>query len=232
MITLYQFQPAFGLPNASPFCMKVENYLRMARLPYQIAPRASHFRAPKGKLPYIEVENKTIADSSFIIEYLKSTYGDPLDARLTSAENAQALALRRMMEENLYWALVYTRWMEPQGWQTIKIEFFKSVPAPLRGPISAFARRGVAKQLWGQGMGRHSMHEVHHIGSIDISALADFLDAKPYLMGDSPTSLDATAYAFLANIILVPLDSALKRHALKYPQLEAYCQRMRARYYP
>ncbi|HMJ49587.1 MAG TPA: glutathione S-transferase C-terminal domain-containing protein, partial [Burkholderiales bacterium] len=85
---------------------------------------------------------------------------------------------------------------------------------------------------WGQGMGRHSMHEVHHIGSIDISALADFLDAKPYLMGDSPTSLDATAYAFLANIILVPLDSALKRHALKYPQLEAYCQRMRARYYP
>ncbi|HMJ48988.1 MAG TPA: Tom37 metaxin N-terminal-like domain-containing protein, partial [Burkholderiales bacterium] len=143
MITLYQFQPAFGLPNASPFCMKVENYLRMARLPYQIAPRASHFRAPKGKLPYIEVENKTIADSSFIIEYLKSTYGDPLDARLTSAENAQALALRRMMEENLYWALVYTRWMEPQGWQTIKIEFFKSVPAPLRGPISAFARRGV-----------------------------------------------------------------------------------------
>jgi hypothetical protein len=24
MIKLYQFTPAFGLPNASPFCMKVE----------------------------------------------------------------------------------------------------------------------------------------------------------------------------------------------------------------
>ncbi|HVS27057.1 MAG TPA: glutathione S-transferase C-terminal domain-containing protein [Burkholderiales bacterium] len=51
------------------------------------------------------------------------------------------------------------------------------------------------------------------------------------LVGE-PTALDATAYAFLANIILVPLDSALKQHALKYPRLEAYCRRMRERYYP
>jgi hypothetical protein len=45
------------------------------------------------------------------------------------------------------------------------------------------------------------------------------------LVGE-PTSLDATAYAILANIILVPLDSALKQHALQYPQLEAYCRCM------
>jgi len=231
MIKLYQFQPAFGLPNASPFCMKVENYLRMAGLPYEIAPNASHFKAPKGKLPYIEDGGKAIADSSFIIEYLKSTYGDTLDAKLTPLENAQAVALRRMMEENLYWALAYSRWVEPQGWEATKAEFFKPVPALLRGPISALARRGVTRQMWGQGMGRHKAEEVHHIGKTDITALADFLDDKPYFMGEAPTSLDATAYAFLANIILVPLDSALKQHALKYPRLEAYCRRMRGRYY-
>lgn len=32
MIKLHQLAPAFGLPNASPFCMKVETYLRMAGL--------------------------------------------------------------------------------------------------------------------------------------------------------------------------------------------------------
>ena len=36
MIKLYQFAPAFGLPNASPFCMKMETYLRMAGLPYEL----------------------------------------------------------------------------------------------------------------------------------------------------------------------------------------------------
>jgi len=231
MIKLYQFQPAFGLPNASPFCMKVENYLRMAILPYEIAPRANHFKAPKGKLPYIEDGTRVVADSSFIIEYLQSAYGDTLDAKLSPLENAQAVALRRMMEESLYWALAYARWVEPRGWELTKQEFFKPVPALLRGTISALARRGVKKQMWGHGIGRHSADEVYHIGNTDITALADFLGDKPYFMGDSPTSLDATAYAFLANIILVPMDSALKQHALKYPQLEAYCRRMKARYY-
>ena len=65
----------------------------------------------------------------------------------------------------------------------------------------------------------------------DITALADFLDDKPYFMGDAPCSLDAIAYAFLANLVWVPLESALKRHALQYPQLLAYCERMRERYY-
>lgn len=42
------------------------------------------------------------------------------------------------------------------------------------------------------------------------------------MMGDRPTSLDASAYAFLANVLWVPLESPLKAHAQKCPQLEAY----------
>ena len=69
------------------------------------------------------------------------------------------------------------------------------------------------------------------IGRRDISALADFLSDKPYFMGEQPCSLDASAYAFLANLLWVPVESELKRHAMQYAQLDAYCQRMRARYY-
>ena len=67
MIKLYQFEPAFGLPNASAFCMKVETYLRMARLPYEIARNADIRKAPKGKMPYIEDKGQVIADSGFIV---------------------------------------------------------------------------------------------------------------------------------------------------------------------
>ncbi len=35
MLRVYQFAPAFGLPNASPFCMKLETWLRMAGLPFE-----------------------------------------------------------------------------------------------------------------------------------------------------------------------------------------------------
>jgi hypothetical protein len=54
MIKLHQFAPAFGLPNASPFCMKVETYLRMAGLPYERVNSGDVLRAPKGKLPVID----------------------------------------------------------------------------------------------------------------------------------------------------------------------------------
>ena len=53
MITLHQFPSAWGLPNASPFCMKVETYLRMCNLPYTTVNVLNPAKGPKGKLPYI-----------------------------------------------------------------------------------------------------------------------------------------------------------------------------------
>ena len=54
MIRLHQFAPAFGLLNASPFCMKLEMYLRMAGLPYEAVNSGDVMKAPKRKLPYID----------------------------------------------------------------------------------------------------------------------------------------------------------------------------------
>lgn len=232
MITLFQFDSAFGLPNASAFCMKVETYLRMVGLDYRLAPRANIMKAPKGKMPWIEDDGRVVADSGFILDYLKERYGDPLDAHLAPRERALALAFRRLLEENLYWAVLYTRWFTPEGWVLTRPAFFGGLPPVLRDIVPALARRGVRKELWGHGIGRHSQDEIYAIGKADLTALAEFLGDKPYFMGEQPTSLDATAYAFLANVLWVPLETPLKAHAQKYPQLEAYCQRMQARYFP
>ncbi len=234
MIKLYQYEPAFGLPNASPFCMKLETYLRMVQLPFEtpLMKLRDIGKTPKGKLPYIDDNGKTLADSSLIIDYLKATYGDPLDGWLGAGERALALAFQRLLEENLYWALLHSRWIEAPGWALTRPAFFASLPWPLKWIIPPIARRGLRRQLHGHGMGRHSAQEIHAIGQRDITALADFLADKRYFLGDQPCSLDASAYAFVANILWDPLASPLKQHALQYPQLEAYCQRMRSRYYP
>lgn len=231
MIKLYQFEPAFGLPNASPFCMKVETYLRMARLPYEIARNADIRKSPKGKMPYIEDKGQVIADSGFIVDYLKRTYGDPLDSKLNAQERAVALGFRRLLEENVYWVAVYSRWIEPQGWTLTKRAFFAGMPAPHKWFVPELARRMLKREMHGHGMGRHSRDEIYAIGCADLTALADFLAAKPYFMGDAPTSLDAVAYAFLANLLWVPIESPLKRHALQLPNLDDYCRRMKAAYW-
>ena len=233
MIKIHQFEPAFGLPNASPFCMKLETYLRMAGIPFALAtPNMQDMRkAPKGKMPFIDDDGKIIADSTFIINYLKTTYGDTLDGWLSTEQKAVAQSFQRLMEENLYWAIVHTRWFDPQGWVAIKVAFFDKMPAPLKWFVPALARRGTLKAMRGHGIGRHSPAEIHEIGKRDITAIADFLGNKPYFMGDQASSIDATMYAFAANLVYVPIESPLKQQAEKYPQLKAYCERMRARYY-
>lgn len=230
-IKLYQFRPAFGLPNASPFCMKVETYLRMAELPYECPRGADLRKAPKGKMPYLEDEGAVVADSTFIIDYLKRKYGDPLDSHLGSAERAAALACQRMLEENTYWAVLYFRWIDEAGWRLTREAFFDWMKPPLRWIVPAVARRTVRRELHGQGMGRHTRDEIGAIGKKDLTAAADFLGDKAFFLGAQPSSLDATAYAFLANVLSVPVESPLKAHAQQYPQLEAYCRRMKKRYY-
>jgi glutathione S-transferase len=231
MIKLYQFAPAFGLPNASPFCMKVETYLRMAGLPFELDSGANPLKTPKKKLPTIDDGGTLVADSTFIIDHLKARYGDPLDAALTAPERAVATAFQRLFEENLYWALVHTRWADDADWPKTSAAFFGGMAPPLRWFVPALARRGLLSELHGQGMGRHSVAEIHAIGCRDVSAIADFLADKPYMLGAQPTSLDATAYAFLANLLWAPFDTPIQRHAQARPTLQAYCQRMKARYF-
>lgn len=232
MIRLHQFAPAFGLPNASPFCMKLETYLRMVGLPYELVNSGDVLRAPKGKLPFIDDGGTRVADTSFIIEYLKGRYGDTLDARLTPAQRAEATAFQRLLEEDLYWTVVQTRWVEDAGWQKTREAFFGALPMPLRWILPPLARRGLRSEMRGHGMGRHSAAEIHAIGCRDVTAVADFLADKPFMLGNEPTSLDASAYAFLANLMWAPVDSPIQRHARARPTLEAFCQRMKARYFP
>ena len=53
-IVLHQPPRAWGTPNISPFCAKLETYLRMTEIPYSIG-KFSRSKAPKGKVPFIEI---------------------------------------------------------------------------------------------------------------------------------------------------------------------------------
>jgi glutathione S-transferase len=233
MIVLHQFPPTYGLPNASPFCMKVENYLRMAGLPYRSAYGFDLPKSPKGKLPYIEDGGRSIGDSGLIIDYLKATYGDPLDTHLSAREQAVSLAFIRLMDEHLYWAAcIQPRWVEEAGWKVTRAAFFGGLSGPLRHIIPPVARHNIRKQMQGHGMGRHKPAEIYGMACADITTLADYLGDKPFFHGHRPTTLDAAAYAYIMNIVAPPIDSPAKQHVLAFPNLEAYCRRMREICYP
>ena len=231
MITLYQFASCLGVHNPSPFCLKLETYLRMAGLPYQVVTDADVRKAPKRKFPYIQDGDRTLADSAFIVDYLKQTYGDPLDQQLSLPERAVAMAFQRLMEENLYWSIIYSRWMEDDNWGQTRQAYFAGLPPVVRSIVPELVRRTVVRNLDGQGMGRHTRDEIYAIGKRDILAIGDFLSDKPFLMGEQPTSLDATGYGFLMNLLKAQIASPLADYARQFENLKDYCDRMTVRYW-
>ncbi len=231
MITLHQFSPHWGF-NSSPFCLKLETYLRMADLPHTIVNEDMLDKAPKGKMPYIEDAGQKIGDSNLVIEYLREKYGDRTDGHLSPSDRAISLAMRRLLDENLYWCMVYSRWMNDANWAITRSVYFSGMPAVLKPILPGILRRGVKKNLEGQGMGKHNVDEIYAIGGRDVIALADFLGDKPFFFGAQPTILDASAYATLRNLVEVPIQSPLNDQAKQMRNLVAFCDRMTARFYP
>ncbi len=230
MLILHQFTPVWDLPNPSPFCCKVETYLRMAEIDYQVSDSVPPF-APKRKLPYIVDGDRTVADSRLIIEYLNVQYDVDLNRGLTPTQKAQSLAFERMIEDDLFWVMLWSRWCQPHNWGVNKKAIFGSFGPVGRSLGSWLARRKVRGDLWSQGISRHREDEIFQIGNRDLDALSEFLGDKPYFMGEQPTTLDASAFGLLINVIGCPIESALKVHAQSLKNLTSYCLRMRDRYF-
>jgi len=231
MIHLYQFAPAWGIPNLSSFCVKVETYLRMANLPYEKLSTLP-LKGPKGKLPFIEDHGNKIADSRFIIDYLKKTYGDTLDRDLDNSQKAIAEAMQRLIEDDLYWVMMYVRWSNPDtNWEENKQAIFGGLPPVLRNIIPGVVRKQILKQIHGHGMGRHTPEEIFQLGKKDLKTLSDFLADKTCFMGDKPTTLDASAFGLLVNILRCPIESPLKEAARSHQNLVDFCDRVMHQYY-
>ena len=141
MLELHQFQSNFGLPNPSPFCMKVEAYLRLAGIEYETQLVTDPGKGPNGKAPWIVDDEKTLPDSRLIIEHLNRKHGYPLKGNLSDQQLASHHALGRMLEESTYWVIVYERWIVPENAPTIREAFFGSLPGPMRKLIFIVAQQ-------------------------------------------------------------------------------------------
>ena len=235
-IRLHKFGEAWGLADPSPFCVKVENFLREAKIDFEVVPfdpRHSFRRAPKGKMPFIEDEDGTlIGDSTLIIERLSQRHGIDLDAPLDDRQRAVAHAFRRMLDEHLYWVAVYARWCDEPGWSVVRGMFFARLPALMRPFVTAMARRGMVRDLHAQGVGRHSREEIYALGGKDVTALSRLLgDDAWFFAADRPTLLDLWAHVFVAEIIAPPIASPLRDATLALPKLCAHFERLQARLY-
>ena len=227
-ITLHQpLARPWGMPNLSPFCTKLETYLRMADVPHKLGPMKMG-QMPKGKIPYVHMDGRFMGDSQLIIEELEKRLGDAaLDAGLSARDAAIGRLTRRMLEEATYFINILVRWRLDDGWEAMRAQLREHVPA-LVLPI---IRRGQKKKLHLQGIGRHTADEAMAMGAADFAAVAEVLGDKPFILGDKPRTVDCTVFAFAESILAFPVDSPLKASVATHKNLAAYRQRIRDRWF-
>jgi glutathione S-transferase len=231
MLTLYQFPAPWDDCSASPFCAKLEGFMRWQDIPYQSVTVYNLKGSPKGKIPFIEDESGKLGDSNFIIEYLTKKHHLKPDGGLTAEQKAQARAFRYLCEESLYWVMVYFRWMDPQGWSVMEKTFFSKLSAPVKAIVTFVILRRVKTMLHMQGMGRHSRDEIAAIACADLRALSDYLGSKPYFFGDAMTTTDLVVFSVFANLTTGPFENPVFDYAKTLGNLMAHAQRIRASYF-
>ncbi|CAH1784744.1 unnamed protein product [Owenia fusiformis] len=223
-VILFQLSRGPYAPSLSPFPLKLETYLRVAKIPYEND--LSNKMSKKGKTPWIMYNGESVADSQFCIDYLNKKLDIDLNSHLTESEKGIARAFQKMTEENLYWAIASWRWYIDK---TKAIKQLISVPSF----VVWYVGRMVKKSTWGHGIGRHTPCEIKEISLKDLSALSNFLGEKNYLMGDKISEVDCAIFGMLAQILYhSPGSPHLKFVTESCQNLVDYVERIKQEVWP
>ncbi|KAJ0183903.1 hypothetical protein K1T71_000326 [Dendrolimus kikuchii] len=241
VVYLYQFTRTPLLPSTSPYCLKVETWLRLAGIKYENVDHRARFRSKKGQLPFVELNGEEIADSTFIVKELSEKFNKDLDAALTPEQRVIAHAMISMIENHLSWVVLWWRAKYPdsviKGYQ---VNLQNALNTRLPNPILNLCykltsgRKGM-KKAKAHGIGVHSQDEIIEFGKNDLRVLSDLLSVKPFFFGDEPTLLDIVAFSNLAQLHFInkevshPLRDAIND---SFPNLVGLVSRIKERAYP
>lgn len=216
--------------SVSPFVLKLETWLRLAGVPSKSVGDFNPYTSPRGKAPWVTLEDgSALSDSALIIQTLSARPEVTIDDHLTDDDRAKHTLIQRVIEDHLYWCMLYERWLRPEGFAITKAEYFKKFPALVRPIIAWMARRKAVTQVKEQGLGKHSHDDVIDSALADLRALAAALGERPYFGGDQPATIDAVVYGSLANLAWGPFPGRVQAAVLGDARLVAWLDRVYAR---
>lgn len=241
VVYLYQFSRTPTIPSVSPYCLKVETWLRLAGLKYENVDHKMKYKSKKGQLPFIELNGDEIADSSFIIKELSQRFDKDLDANLDNSQKNISHAMISMIENHLIWVVNWWKSKNPENMikgYKMNLQQFLGTRVP-NGILNLFFRykftRSGMKKVKAQGIGVHTPEEIEEFGKNDLKVLSEVLGDKPYFFGDEPTSLDVVAFPNLAQIYFVDKDFSypLRDYMIEnFSNLVGHVNRMKERCFP
>ncbi|CAC5377003.1 unnamed protein product [Mytilus coruscus] len=218
-----------GVPNFSPFAVKLETWLRISKIAFEVVDHMG--MSTKGQSPFIMFNQKEYPDSNFIIEYLTDYFSVTMENCLSDVEKAISRAFLKMIEEDMTWSIFWYRYVD--HFVDEYLEYLKPSDDPEKA--KAFAEHlgsSVKNRAVSHGIGRHSNEEIYKIGSDDIRAISKYLGDKTFMMGDNPTLIDCCLFGFIIQITDVPINFPMRDVIEKEcPNILQFVDRIKTKYW-
>ncbi|KAI8827250.1 uncharacterized protein EV422DRAFT_513196 [Fimicolochytrium jonesii] len=232
-LELFTWGPAWTLTSFDPFCLSVETYLQLAGVEWSNNVCNDPEVSPFGELPMLrDGLLEPVVGVGRTIAYLKKK-GYDLDAHLSPIENAESLAYITLIEDKLYDALLYSWWLESTN---VARSTRPTIARSLRGwagwtvptQMQKKAAARLARYRFVTGKDGKSVNEIYRHAREWYAVLAAKLADKPFFFGDTPTTLDAIAYAHLSLHAIPTLASPTLFSILtfEHPTLHRFIDRM------
>ncbi|XGW17133.1 hypothetical protein V3C99_002051 [Haemonchus contortus] len=232
-VYLYQFPRARTTPQASPQCLKVETFLKVNNIPYEVCP-IPPARSQYGLLPFIGLNGEHIADSQIIINRLKSHFNvKPLSS---PRDEAISRTIERTAENHTLSLMRQVKVIEDTNNLFLKM-FIQELGCPdaflpALTPFVARIMKQKVRKVIATSIGELSVEEFKELLRNDLDTYQDLLGENQYFFGDDMSSADCTVFSLLASILYGPSDTYAKEVLQEqYPRLVSYCDHIRDTFY-
>ena len=221
MITLYSYPELFGVADNNGYGLKVFAFLKLTGVPFAHQHILDASAAPRGQLPYLVDDGETIGDSDAIIAHLIGKYRLTINDGLTAAQRDTRHLVIRMLDD-LYWVMSYSRWKDEAFWPSFRDALRREHPTLTEENLRK-AQDVNSQRYYYQGIGRYAPAAAYARGIEDLQVLANLVPTSDYVFGQSPTSIDACIYGFIANILFYPIDTPLRQFVTAHRNLVRHC---------
>uniref|UniRef100_A0A7E4V5U7 GST N-terminal domain-containing protein n=1 Tax=Panagrellus redivivus TaxID=6233 RepID=A0A7E4V5U7_PANRE len=228
VVYLYQFHRTSTTPNPSPFCIKVEAFLRYHKIKYQNV-FTQFQRSREGLLPYIVLNGEEIPDSQLILQRLQEIH--EIEPNLSPHEKAIARAVDRTVDNSLANAIFYYKVIYN------KDSLFKVLSSLMPYLLAKLSFDRIYE------LTHHRLSAINFLKlpepairsglEDDLDALQQLMGEKPFLFGEEPVDADFALLGQLTSIYFTPYNKPIEGMLdEKYPILKNFLTRFLSDLFP
>lgn len=226
----------YGLPSMCSDCIYMMLYTTIAKAPVTYKFSSNPYWDASENFPVFRHGRICTSSIQLIVGYLRiKRYGTEFG--LSSKQCSQSYAFASLVENSLRPIVEYVSWFDHKNYQELTRPWFvKAMPVPVNYFYPRYRRKkatALLESIFSECENQELLHSfMFNMSERCFTTLKVKLGGNNYFYGQSPTSLDAMVYAYLAPLIKLPFpNNDIPRLLKTYKELVDFVKRIDTDYY-